>query len=157
MKFVSPLRILCFTVATLRTPFFICRAACAIDARPPHHMHNGMARSRIARHPIFHMSRDIRIIRISPCEVAQLHTTKQTIRILNTDSQNEVESPPESLNFILGSGNFHGLTSCSLRAVAAAHSDDGRRVHVIHPVGRGAYLGTFSQVHLTPRDNCEKM
>ena len=90
MKFVSPLRILCFTVATLRTPFFICRAACAIDARPPHHMHNGMARSRIARHPIFHMSRDIRIIRISPCEVAQLHTTKQTIRIGNTESQNEL-------------------------------------------------------------------
>ena len=59
-----------------------------------------------------------------------------------------MESPPESLNFILGSGNFHGLTFCSLHAVAAAQSDDGRRVHLIQPISRGAYLGTFSQVHL---------
>ena len=67
-----------------------------------------------------------------------------------------MESPPESLNFILGSGNFHGLTFCSLHAVAAAQSDDGRRVHLIQPISRGAYLGTFSQVHLTPRENFKK-
>ena len=90
----------------LRHPIFHMSRGMRSDARSPHHMHNGMARSRIARHPIFHMSREIRIIRISPCEVAQLHTTKQTIRIGNTDSQNEVESPPESLHFHSGIWQF---------------------------------------------------
>ena len=64
--------------------------------------------------------------------------------------------PQNHSTFILGSGNFHGLTFCSLHAMAAAQFDDGRRVHVFHPVSRGAYLGTFSQVHLTPRENFKK-